>query len=79
LTPEGRFIADPTLKKTRNYNADFTVGLTNSFQYKNFDASFLLDWRQVDFSVKNAGTRCGGGTVGGNLFRPEVESLPMEW
>jgi hypothetical protein len=62
LTPEGRFIADPTLKKLGNYNADFTVGLTNSFTYKNFDASFLLDWRQGGILVSR--TLALGGVAG---------------
>ncbi|BAO54414.1 TonB-dependent receptor [Nonlabens marinus S1-08] len=73
LTPEGRFIADPTLKKLGNYNADFTVGLTNSFQYKNFDASFLLDWRQGGILVSRT---LALGAVAGQLeetsFRPEA-------
>ncbi|KQC31988.1 TonB-dependent receptor [Nonlabens sp. YIK11] len=73
LTPAGRFIADPELKKLGNYNADFTVGLTNSFQYKNFDASFLLDWRQGGILVSRT---LALGAVGGQLndtsFRPEA-------
>jgi TonB-linked SusC/RagA family outer membrane protein len=72
LTDEGRFIADPALKKLGNYNADFQVGLTNSFRYKNFDASFLLDWRQGGIIVSRT---LSLGAVGGQLeetsFRPE--------
>jgi len=73
LTDAGRFIADPTLKKLGNYNADFTVGLTNSFTYKNFDASFLLDWRQGGILVSRT---LALGAVAGQLeetsFRPEA-------
>ena len=43
---DGRFIVNNTLKKLGNYNPDFMVGLNNAFSYKNFNFSFLLDWRQ---------------------------------
>ncbi|CAM1358808.1 SusC-like TonB-dependent outer membrane receptor precursor [Tenacibaculum litopenaei] len=46
LTPDGRYIADPTLKKLGNYNPDFTLGIGNSFRYKNWSLNFLFDWRQ---------------------------------
>ncbi|SCY42978.1 TonB-linked outer membrane protein, SusC/RagA family [Nonlabens sp. Hel1_33_55] len=72
LTPAGRFIADPELRKLGNYNADFQLGLTNSFRYKDFDASFLLDWRQGGILVSRT---LALGAVGGQLndtsFRPE--------
>jgi TonB-linked SusC/RagA family outer membrane protein len=32
--------------KVGNYNPDFTVGLNNTFTYKNFTLNFLLDWRK---------------------------------
>ena len=73
LTPEGRFIADPELKKLGNYNADFTMGFNNTFTYKNFDASFLLDWRQGGIIVSRT---LALGAVGGQLNdtanRPEA-------
>jgi hypothetical protein len=65
LTSEGRFIADPTLKKLGNYNADFTVGIGNTFRYKNFDASFLFDWRQGGILVSRT---LSLGAVGGQLM-----------
>jgi hypothetical protein len=34
-----------TIKKLGNYNPDWTAGLTNSFNYKNFSFRFLLDYR----------------------------------
>ncbi|OUS19186.1 SusC/RagA family TonB-linked outer membrane protein [Nonlabens dokdonensis] len=64
LTPEGRFIADPELRKLGNYNADFTMGFNNSFRYKNWDASFLLDWRQGGIIVSRT---LALGAVGGQL------------
>jgi TonB-linked SusC/RagA family outer membrane protein len=64
LTAEGRFIADPELRKLGNYNADFTMGFNNSFTYKNWDASFLLDWRQGGIIVSRT---LALGAVGGQL------------
>ncbi|MFT6798609.1 MAG: TonB-linked SusC/RagA family outer membrane protein [Nonlabens sp.] len=64
LTPEGRFIADPELRKLGNYNADFTMGFNNSFTYKKWDASFLLDWRQGGIIVSRT---LALGAVGGQL------------
>lgn len=37
---------DGNLKKIGNYNADFKVGFTNEFKYKNFSFSALIDWSQ---------------------------------
>lgn len=42
----GQYIADNTLKKLGNYNPDFMLGLSNQFSIGNFNAGFLLDWRQ---------------------------------
>ncbi|HZG23970.1 MAG TPA: SusC/RagA family TonB-linked outer membrane protein, partial [Chitinophagaceae bacterium] len=36
---------DNTIKRLGNYNPDWTAGLTNSFNYKNFSLRFLLDYR----------------------------------
>ncbi len=43
---DGRYIVNNNLIKLGNYNPDFSVGLNNAFSYKNFNFSFLLDWRQ---------------------------------
>lgn len=64
LNDQGRFISDPELKKLGNYNADFTVGFNNSFTYKNWDASFLLDWRHGGIIVSRTLALAG---VGGQL------------
>lgn len=68
----GRFIADNELQKLGNYNPDFMLGWNNDFQYKNWDFSFLFDWRQGGELVSR--TRALGN-VGGQLaetsFRPE--------
>jgi TonB-linked SusC/RagA family outer membrane protein len=73
LTQEGRFIADPELRKLGNYNADFTMGFNNSFTYKNWDASFLLDWRQGGIIVSRT---LALGAVGGQLA--ETRNRPTE-
>lgn len=72
IDDNGNFIADSNLKKLGNYNPDFTLGWSNNFTYKNWNLSFLLDWRQGGEIVSR--TRALGN-VGGQLaetsFRPE--------
>lgn len=72
IDDNGNFIADNNLKKLGNYNPDFTLGWNNNFTYKNWNLSFLLDWRQGGEIVSR--TRALGN-VGGQLaetsFRPE--------
>lgn len=71
IDDNGRFIADDNLKKIGNYNPDFTLGFSNNFSYKNWNASILFDWRQGGEIVSR--TRALGN-VGGQLaetaFRP---------
>ena len=71
LDDNGRFIANNNLIKIGNYNPDFTLGWNNTFVYKNWNASFLFDWRQGGEIVSR--TRALGN-VGGQLaetaFRP---------
>ncbi|SEC31870.1 TonB-linked outer membrane protein, SusC/RagA family [Tenacibaculum sp. MAR_2009_124] len=72
LTPEGRFIADPTLKKLGNYNPDFTLGFNNEFNYKNWSLSFLFDWRQGGELVSRTLSLAGvGGQLEETAYRPE--------
>ncbi|MBC5841643.1 SusC/RagA family TonB-linked outer membrane protein [Flavobacterium sp. F-380] len=71
LTNAGNYIADNNLRKIGNYNPDFTLGWSNNFTYKNWNLSFLLDWRQGGEIVSR--TRALGN-VGGQLaetaYRP---------
>ena len=73
IDDSGRLIADNNLKKLGNYNPDFTLGWNNNFNYKNWNLSFLFDWRQGGKIVSR--TRALGN-VGGQLaetaFRPEA-------
>ncbi|WP_088323710.1 SusC/RagA family TonB-linked outer membrane protein [Polaribacter tangerinus] len=73
IDDEGRFIADNNLKKIGNYNPDFTLGWNNRFTYKNWSASFLLDWRNGGEIVSR--TRALGN-VGGQLA--ETSNRPTE-
>jgi len=72
IDDNGRFIADNNLRKLGNYNPDFTLGWSNNFNYKNWNMSFLFDWRQGGEVVSR--TRALGN-VGGQLAetanRPE--------
>lgn len=73
IDDNGRFIADNNLQKIGNYNPDFTLGWNNNFNYKNWNLSFLFDWRQGGEIVSR--TRALGN-VGGQLaetrFRPDT-------
>ncbi|MBU3010663.1 SusC/RagA family TonB-linked outer membrane protein [Polaribacter vadi] len=73
LDDDGRYIANNELIKIGNYNPDFTLGWNNSFSYKNWNASFLFDWRQGGEMVSR--TRALGN-VGGQLaetaYRPDA-------
>ncbi len=55
-------VLDPTLRLLGNYNPDFSLGLTNSFSYKNVSASVLFDWRQGGVFVSR--TKALGHTSG---------------
>ncbi|MGJ8664849.1 MAG: SusC/RagA family TonB-linked outer membrane protein [Patiriisocius sp.] len=72
ITDDGKYIADNELQLLGNYNPDFMLSWNNQFQYKNWDLSFLFDWRQGGEIVSR--TRALGN-VGGQLaetsFRPE--------
>ncbi|QHI36856.1 TonB-dependent receptor SusC [Kordia antarctica] len=73
LTPEGRFIADNNLKKLGNSNPDFIIGFSNQFRYKNWDLSFLLDWRQGGELVsRTLSLAAVGGQLEETSFRPEA-------
>ena len=73
LDDNGRFIANNNLIKIGNYNPDFTLGWNNTFVYKNWNASFLFDWRQGGEIVSRTSAL---GNVGGQLaetaFRPDA-------
>ena len=39
-------VRDPKLRNLGNYNPDFMLGFGNELSYKNFNLTFLWDWRQ---------------------------------
>lgn len=69
----GNFIVDNTLNKLGNANPDFILGISNQFQYKNWDASILLDWRQGGIIVSRTLALAG---VAGQL--KETEDRPID-
>jgi TonB-linked SusC/RagA family outer membrane protein len=73
LTETGNYIVDNTLKKLGNYNPDFILGFHNEFQYKNWNLSFLLDWRHGGILVSRT---LALAAVGGQLI--ETENRPAE-
>ncbi|TYB78123.1 SusC/RagA family TonB-linked outer membrane protein [Bizionia saleffrena] len=72
IDENGNYTADNALQKLGNYNPDFTLGWNNAFTYKNWNASFLFDWRQGGEIVSRTRSL---GSVGGQLavteYRPE--------
>lgn len=42
---DGQPVVNDALELLGNYNPDFSLGIQNSFKYKNFDFSFLFDWK----------------------------------
>ncbi|MEM8525652.1 MAG: SusC/RagA family TonB-linked outer membrane protein [Bacteroidota bacterium] len=68
LTADGNFIPDNNLQKLGNYNPDFILGFNNQFRYKNWNASFLIDWRQGGILVSRTLALAG---VGGQLIETE--------
>lgn len=71
INEEGAFIGDNNLKRLGNYNPDFIVGLSNEFSYKNWNASFLLDWRQGGSLVsRTLSLAAVGGQLIETLDRP---------
>ncbi|CAM4173799.1 SusC/RagA family TonB-linked outer membrane protein [Gillisia limnaea] len=64
VNSEGKYIANNELQKLGNYNPDFMLGWNNEFQYKEWDLSFLLDWRQGGEIVSRTSAL---GNVGGQL------------
>ena len=68
---DGNFIVDNELKKLGNYNADFMLGFNNRFDYKNWNVSFLFDWRQGGIIVSRTLALAG---VAGQL--KETENRP---
>lgn len=73
IDKEGNFIADNNLQKLGNYNPDFILGFSNNLAYKNWNLSFLLDWRQGGILVSRTLSLAG---VAGQLI--ETENRPEE-
>ncbi|MCB9233315.1 MAG: SusC/RagA family TonB-linked outer membrane protein [Bacteroidia bacterium] len=64
----GNFIVDNNLKLLGNYNPDFILGFNNDFRWKNWNLSFLFDWRQGGVLVSRTLALAG---VGGQLIETE--------
>lgn len=73
LTAAGRYIANNDLQKLGNYNPDFTLGFNNQLNYKNWNFSFLFDWRQGGILVsRTLALAAVGGQLQETAFRPEA-------
>ena len=69
IDQNGRFITDNELQLLGNYNPDFTVGWSNDIHYKNWNLSFLFDWRQGGVLVSRTQALAG---VAGQLKETEI-------
>ncbi|MFK8102033.1 MAG: SusC/RagA family TonB-linked outer membrane protein [Saprospiraceae bacterium] len=68
IDQDGRYIVDNNLIKLGNSNPDFVLAWNNNFSYKNWDMSFLLDWRFGGVLVSRTLALAG---VGGQLIETE--------
>ncbi len=72
INEDGLLIVDNTLKKLGNYNPDFIMGFVNRFQYRNFNLSFVIDWRQGGVLVSRTQALAGvAGQLEETEFRPD--------
>jgi len=72
IDTNGRYIVDNDLKKLGNYNPDFILSWNNNFEYKNFNFSFLFDWRQGGILVSRTLSLAGvAGQLAETEYRPE--------
>lgn len=62
LYKDGLPVRSNKLIKLGNYNPDFMVGFQNNLKYKNFNFSFLFDWRKG--GIIHSRTVAIGGTSG---------------
>ncbi len=72
----GAPIVEDELKLLGNYNPDFSVGFNNSFNYKGFSFSFLVDWKQGGTLIsrtKQVGTYAGN--LEGSLDRNDYKNI----
>jgi TonB-linked SusC/RagA family outer membrane protein len=73
ISASGNYIVNNALKKLGNYNPDFMLGFQNQFQYKNWNLSFLFDWRQGGILVSRT---LALAAVAGQL--KETENRPTQ-
>jgi len=80
VTDDGEYNRLPTYEVIGNYNPDFMVGLTNTFSYKNFTLTALIDWRQggdfYSYLIKNL---LSDGRTESTLFGRDAETGGLAW
>ncbi|CAL2074571.1 TonB-dependent starch-binding outer membrane protein SusC [Tenacibaculum sp. 190524A02b] len=74
---DGAPVIEDELQLLGNYNPDFSLGFNNSFTYKNFSLSFLVDWKQGGTLIsrtKQVGTYAGNleSSVDRNAYKDIV-------
>lgn len=72
INSNGQYTVNNDLQLLGNYNPDFIVGWNNELSYKNWNASFLFDWRQGGVLVSRTLALAGvAGQLEETAFRPE--------
>lgn len=73
IDANGSYVVDNDLILLGNYNPDFVLGISNRFQFKNWDFDFLFDWRQGGILVSRTQALAGvAGQLEETVNRPDA-------
>lgn len=80
LAENGAYQQENEYVKIGNYNPDFMVGFTNTFSYKGFTLSALIDWRQGgDFYSYVAKNLISDGRTEATIFGRDQATGGLPW
>lgn len=80
LADNGAYQRENEFVKIGNYNPDFMIGFTNTFTYKGFTLSALIDWRQGgDFYSYVAKNLISDGRTESTVFGRDQLSGGLAW
>jgi len=80
LAENGAYQRENDYVKIGNYNPDFMIGFTNTFYFKGFTLTALLDWRQGgDFYSYVAKNLISDGRTEATVFGRDAQSGGLPW
>lgn len=80
LAENGAYQRENEFVKIGNYNPDFMIGFTNTFHYKGFTLSALIDWRQGgDFYSYVAKNLISDGRTEATIFGRDAAAGGLSW